>query len=154
MKIQQGDGLSARRDSEAVSVWERISRRLRTRLKLIECGLDRLLHQPLGTLSKGERKRVLLAIGLMTPQPAILSVFAAFGRIPPPGCWDASALWNLMDASKQTGVYFTRNNHPPVYRKNSWAGGRPKRLTLSPKNHSPRRSGEEQEWVMGTALYG
>lgn len=36
-------------------------------------GLARLLHQPLGTLSKGERKRVLLAIGLMTPQPVLLA---------------------------------------------------------------------------------
>jgi ABC-type multidrug transport system ATPase subunit len=36
-------------------------------------GLTRLLHQRLGTLSKGERKRVLLAIGLMTPQPVLLA---------------------------------------------------------------------------------
>jgi ABC-2 type transport system ATP-binding protein len=31
-----------------------------------------LLSQPIGTLSKGQRKRVLLAIGLLTPQPALL----------------------------------------------------------------------------------
>ena len=31
-----------------------------------------LLSQPVGTLSKGQRKRVLLAIGLLTPQPALL----------------------------------------------------------------------------------
>ena len=31
-----------------------------------------LLDQPMGTLSKGQRKRVLLAIGLLTPQPVLL----------------------------------------------------------------------------------
>jgi ABC-2 type transport system ATP-binding protein len=31
-----------------------------------------LLDQPIGTLSKGQRKRALLAIGLLTPQPALL----------------------------------------------------------------------------------
>jgi ABC-2 type transport system ATP-binding protein len=37
-------------------------------------GLDlaQVLHQPIGTLSKGQRKRVLLAIGLLSPQPALL----------------------------------------------------------------------------------
>ena len=35
--------------------------------------LKRLLHQPVGTLSKGQRKRVLLAIGLMTPHPILLA---------------------------------------------------------------------------------
>jgi ABC-2 type transport system ATP-binding protein len=34
--------------------------------------LRQLLRQPVGTLSKGQRKRVLLAIGLLTPQPALL----------------------------------------------------------------------------------
>jgi ABC-2 type transport system ATP-binding protein len=34
--------------------------------------LGPLLPQPLGTLSKGQRKRALLAIGLLTPQPALL----------------------------------------------------------------------------------
>ena len=34
--------------------------------------LGRLLGRATGTLSKGERKRVLLAIGLLTPQPALL----------------------------------------------------------------------------------
>jgi ABC-2 type transport system ATP-binding protein len=34
--------------------------------------LHPLLRQPIGTLSKGQRKRVLLAIGLLTPQPALL----------------------------------------------------------------------------------
>lgn len=31
-----------------------------------------LLRQPIGALSKGQRKRVLLSIGLLTPQPALL----------------------------------------------------------------------------------
>jgi ABC-2 type transport system ATP-binding protein len=35
-------------------------------------GLDRFLRQPIGTLSKGQRKRALLALGLMTPQPALM----------------------------------------------------------------------------------
>jgi ABC-2 type transport system ATP-binding protein len=34
--------------------------------------LQQLLHQPIGTLSKGQRKRALLGIGLLTPQPALL----------------------------------------------------------------------------------
>jgi ABC-2 type transport system ATP-binding protein len=34
--------------------------------------LQPLLHQPIGTLSKGQRKRALLGIGLLTPQPALL----------------------------------------------------------------------------------
>lgn len=34
--------------------------------------LGSLLRQPVGTLSKGQRKRALLAIGLLTPQPALL----------------------------------------------------------------------------------
>lgn len=34
--------------------------------------LSGLLHQPIGTLSKGQRKRALLAIGLLTPQPVLL----------------------------------------------------------------------------------
>jgi ABC-2 type transport system ATP-binding protein len=34
--------------------------------------LGQLLRQPVGTLSKGQRKRALLAIGLLTPQPALL----------------------------------------------------------------------------------
>ena len=34
--------------------------------------LGALLRQPLGTLSKGQRKRALLAIGLLTPQPVLL----------------------------------------------------------------------------------
>jgi ABC-2 type transport system ATP-binding protein len=34
--------------------------------------LAELLRQPVGALSKGQRKRVLLAIGLLTPQPALL----------------------------------------------------------------------------------
>ena len=34
--------------------------------------LHPLLHQPLGTLSKGQRKRALLSIGLLTPQPTLL----------------------------------------------------------------------------------
>ena len=34
--------------------------------------LRALLRQPIGTLSKGQRKRALLAIGLLTAQPALL----------------------------------------------------------------------------------
>src|SRR5262245_10852261 len=34
--------------------------------------LEPLLDAPLGTLSKGERKRALLAIGLLTPQPVLM----------------------------------------------------------------------------------
>jgi ABC-2 type transport system ATP-binding protein len=34
--------------------------------------LQPLLRQPIGTLSKGQRKRALLGIGLLTPQPALL----------------------------------------------------------------------------------
>jgi ABC-2 type transport system ATP-binding protein len=34
--------------------------------------LTPLLAQPLGTLSKGQRKRVVLAIGLLSPQPLLL----------------------------------------------------------------------------------
>jgi ABC-2 type transport system ATP-binding protein len=34
--------------------------------------LRQLLHQPIGTLSKGQRKRTLLGIGLLAPQPALL----------------------------------------------------------------------------------
>jgi ABC-2 type transport system ATP-binding protein len=37
-----------------------------------ELDLEKLLPQPLGTLSKGQRKRALLAIGLLTSQPALL----------------------------------------------------------------------------------
>jgi ABC-2 type transport system ATP-binding protein len=35
-------------------------------------GLRELLRQPIGALSKGQRKRALLAIGLLTRQPALL----------------------------------------------------------------------------------
>ena len=35
--------------------------------------LEPLLDAPLGTLSKGQRKRALLAIGLLTPQPLLLA---------------------------------------------------------------------------------
>ena len=34
--------------------------------------LSGILHQTMGTLSKGQRKRALLAIGLLTPQPALM----------------------------------------------------------------------------------
>jgi ABC-2 type transport system ATP-binding protein len=34
--------------------------------------LQKVLHQPIGSLSKGQRKRVLLAVGLLTRQPALL----------------------------------------------------------------------------------
>lgn len=35
--------------------------------------LEPLLQAPVGTLSKGQRKRVLLAIGLLTPQPTLMA---------------------------------------------------------------------------------
>jgi ABC-type multidrug transport system ATPase subunit len=35
--------------------------------------LEALLDSPIGTLSKGQRKRALLAIGLLTPQPILLA---------------------------------------------------------------------------------
>lgn len=38
-----------------------------------QLGLNRLFRQPIGTLSKGQRKRVLLAIGLTTPQPILVA---------------------------------------------------------------------------------
>jgi len=37
-----------------------------------ELAIDDLLGRPIGALSKGQRKRGLLAIGLLTPQPALL----------------------------------------------------------------------------------
>jgi len=37
-----------------------------------ELALRDLLRRPIRALSKGQRKRVLLAIGLLTPQPALL----------------------------------------------------------------------------------
>jgi ABC-2 type transport system ATP-binding protein len=43
------------------------------RAEVIEqLALAPMLSQPLGTLSKGQRKRALLAIGLLSPQPALL----------------------------------------------------------------------------------
>ena len=38
-----------------------------------ELDLAPLLDSPIGTLSKGQRKRALLAIGLLTPQPVLLA---------------------------------------------------------------------------------
>jgi ABC-2 type transport system ATP-binding protein len=38
-----------------------------------EFDLEPLLDSPIGTLSKGQRKRALLAIGLLTPQPVLLA---------------------------------------------------------------------------------
>jgi ABC-2 type transport system ATP-binding protein len=38
-----------------------------------QLGLESLLDSPIGTLSKGQRKRALLAIGLLTPQPILLA---------------------------------------------------------------------------------
>ena len=38
-----------------------------------ELGLEPLLDAPLGSLSKGQRKRVLLGMGLLTPQPVLLA---------------------------------------------------------------------------------
>jgi ABC-2 type transport system ATP-binding protein len=36
-------------------------------------GLEPLIHRPIGALSKGQRKRVALALGLLTPQPVLLA---------------------------------------------------------------------------------
>jgi ABC-2 type transport system ATP-binding protein len=36
-------------------------------------GLEPLLDSPIGTLSKGQRKRALLAVGLLSPQPVLLA---------------------------------------------------------------------------------
>ena len=38
-----------------------------------EFDLEPLLDSPIGTLSKGQRKRALLAIGFLTPQPVLLA---------------------------------------------------------------------------------
>src|SRR6185436_13568033 len=38
-----------------------------------DLGLEPLLDSAIGTLSKGQRKRALLAIGLLTPQPILLA---------------------------------------------------------------------------------
>jgi ABC-2 type transport system ATP-binding protein len=35
--------------------------------------LGALLHSPIGTLSKGQRKRAMLAVGLLTPHPLLLA---------------------------------------------------------------------------------
>jgi ABC-2 type transport system ATP-binding protein len=43
--------------------WDQVIRRL---------NLDAFLDRRIGTLSKGQRKRALLAIGLLTPQPVLL----------------------------------------------------------------------------------
>jgi ABC-2 type transport system ATP-binding protein len=37
-----------------------------------DLGLAPFLHKPIGTLSKGQRKRVMLAIGLLSPQQVLL----------------------------------------------------------------------------------
>jgi ABC-2 type transport system ATP-binding protein len=39
---------------------------------VLDLGLDALLRVPIGNLSKGQRKRVLLALGLLSPQPVLL----------------------------------------------------------------------------------
>ncbi len=39
---------------------------------IYQLDLKAFLHQPLGSLSKGQRKRGLLALGLLTPQPLLL----------------------------------------------------------------------------------
>jgi len=47
--------------------------RAELRQEVIEqMNLRALLKQPIGTLSKGQRKRALIAVGLLTPQPALL----------------------------------------------------------------------------------
>jgi ABC-type multidrug transport system ATPase subunit len=45
-----------------------------TRDEVVHClDLESLLDSPMGALSKGQRKRALLAIGLLTPQPVLLA---------------------------------------------------------------------------------
>jgi len=39
---------------------------------IAQLDLSPILHQPLGTLSKGQRKRALLGVGLLTAQPVLL----------------------------------------------------------------------------------
>jgi ABC-2 type transport system ATP-binding protein len=39
---------------------------------IAQLDLESFLQQPIGTLSKGQRKRALLAVGLLTSQPALL----------------------------------------------------------------------------------
>ena len=39
---------------------------------IAQLGLDTLLASPMGTLSKGQRKRAVLAIGMLTPHPLFL----------------------------------------------------------------------------------
>jgi ABC-type multidrug transport system ATPase subunit len=47
--------------------------RAELRAEVVEqLGLAPMLRQTLGTLSKGQRKRALLAVGLLTPQPVLL----------------------------------------------------------------------------------
>ena len=52
------------------------------------------MRTPMGALSKGQRKRALLAMGLLTPQPVLLidEPFEGLDLAPEPrGCEDASA---------------------------------------------------------------
>jgi ABC-2 type transport system ATP-binding protein len=66
-----------------------------------QLGLRQLLHQPIGTLSKGQRKRALLGIGLLTPQPALL-VDEPFDGLDLRQARDIAALFQLHAARGRT----------------------------------------------------
>lgn len=66
-----------------------------------QLGLRELLHQPIGTLSKGQRKRVLLGIGLLTPQPALL-IDEPFDGLDLRQARDIAALFQLHAARGRT----------------------------------------------------
>ena len=63
--------------------------------------LQQLLHQPIGTLSKGQRKRVLLGIGLLTAQPALL-IDEPFDGLDLRQARDIAALFQLHAARGRT----------------------------------------------------
>jgi ABC-2 type transport system ATP-binding protein len=63
--------------------------------------LQQLLHQPIGTLSKGQRKRALLGIGLLTSQPALL-IDEPFDGLDLRQARDIAALFQLHAARGRT----------------------------------------------------
>ncbi|MEO8595530.1 MAG: ABC transporter ATP-binding protein [Candidatus Solibacter sp.] len=79
-----------------------------------ELQLDHLLKAPLGSLSKGEAKRALLALGLLTPQPLLLldepfdgldfrqtrDVMTLLRTVPPRGRTLFVSIHQLVDAAR------------------------------------------------------
>jgi ABC-2 type transport system ATP-binding protein len=55
------------------TAWHRVARDTVPGCSLAPLDLEPLLDMRIGELSKGQRKRVLLAIGLLTPQPVLLT---------------------------------------------------------------------------------